>query len=173
MPSVSSVREFLEQYNSIFPKIYNYVYRGLLHAENAEDITATVFEKALKYIKTHDVTIENFQAWMYKIATNEINSHHKKKKGKTTVSIDEDEAAAEKYLRDVRHDPAQFAQFDEIQQAISRLKPDEASLVRLHYFEGHDYAELEEILEVKQVTLRSQIHRILKKLQRLLGEGPG
>lgn len=168
--TVTSVQDFLDLYDVFFPKIYNFIFRDVWHVETAEDITATVFEKALSFIKRHNIVIENFQAWIYKIATNELFSHLRKKGRKKTLSINDESLNLENLLPDERQDPSKYADFMDLKRAIGILKPKDALLVELHYFEKRDYAELEEILGERQVTLRSRIHRILQKLEVLLTE---
>ncbi|MBN1524722.1 MAG: RNA polymerase sigma factor [Spirochaetales bacterium] len=171
---VSNVQDFLGLYKELFPKIYNYVLRNVYHQETAEDITATVFEKALRHIKKHHKTIENFQAWIYRIATNEMISSYNKKRLKNVLSIDDENLALENLIKDDKRDPSHYEDFMDLKAAIKKLKPNEALLIELFFFEKQSYEELEKVFDEKQVTLRSRLHRTLKKLEQILkGEAGG
>ncbi|HEQ72575.1 MAG TPA: RNA polymerase subunit sigma-70, partial [Spirochaetia bacterium] len=74
MHAVSNEHEFMLLYDEYVGKIYNFILRSVLHRETAEDLTATVMTNALSSIKRRRILIQNFSAWLYKIATNELIS---------------------------------------------------------------------------------------------------
>ena len=58
--------------NKYYEPIYNYIFHRIIDKENADDLTSSTFLKAMKFIIRKNPKIENFHAWIYKIATNEI-----------------------------------------------------------------------------------------------------
>ena len=83
-------KSFIKLYDKYYKKIFNYIFRSILHKETSEDLTSNTFLKALNFIKKKNPTIKNFSAWIYKIATNEILMHHRYKGGKNNVSLDDE-----------------------------------------------------------------------------------
>jgi RNA polymerase sigma-70 factor (ECF subfamily) len=172
MISVTSEREFIALYDEFFPKIYNFVLRTVVSPEVAEDLTANAFTDALKYIKTKNVEIKNFSAWIYKIATNEVLKYLNSKRKKATLSIDDEQKQLAHYLVDERSDKTErFTTYWTIKQALKKLKPEEAVIVEMHFFEDKKYDEMAEILGLKETTIRTRVHRILKKLEKIITMG--
>ena len=170
MPSVASVQDFLDQYNTYYPKIFGFFFRGCQHREMAEDLTATTFTKALRSIKTKGKTIDNFNAWIYKIATNELIMYLNKQRRKRALVVEDADGSLVDRAPDARREGDDFADFWLVRHAVRQLKTEERVLIEMHFFEKMDYAEMTEILKVKEVTLRSKIHRTLKKLRGILRE---
>jgi RNA polymerase sigma-70 factor (ECF subfamily) len=172
MISVASEREFIALYDEFFPKIYNFILRTVAFPEVAEDLTSNVFTSALKYIKTKDVEIKNFSAWMYKIATNEVLKYLNSKRKKATLSLDDERKQLGNYLVDERSDKTErFARYWTVKQALKKLKPEEAVIVEMHFFEDKKYDEMAGILNMKEATIRTRVHRILKKLEKIIAAG--
>ncbi|MEJ2665463.1 MAG: sigma factor, partial [Spirochaetia bacterium] len=74
--------DFIRFYRKYFSAIFNFIFRQVLHRETAEDLTQQVFLKAYNHNQKHKPDIKNYQAWLYKIATNEILMHLRKYRGK-------------------------------------------------------------------------------------------
>ena len=72
---------FLYQEN--VKKIYNYIFYRTGNIHDAEDLTARVFQRALKHMPNYKKTKVPFSAWLYRIAHNLVanwyrdNSKHK------------------------------------------------------------------------------------------------
>jgi RNA polymerase sigma factor (sigma-70 family) len=65
-------RAFAPLYDRYYRRVYNYLsYRC---GEDAEDVTAQVFLKALHKIQTYDAERAPFSAWLFSIARNEANA---------------------------------------------------------------------------------------------------
>ena len=161
-------KDFIELYKKYYPKIYNYTVRRLFNKEQAEDITSTTFLKAFDYINKKNPEIKNFNAWIYKIATNEILLYHRNKGNKNHLSIDENDNNFKNLLEN-GNKLDKYLDFILVKKAMENLKPIERNVLELYYFENLDYSEISEILKIKEVSLRSIIHRTLKKLEKLLG----
>ncbi len=73
---------FLYQEN--VKKIYNYIFYRTGNIDDAEDLTARVFQRALKHMPNYKKTKVPFSAWLYRIAHNLVanwyrdNSKHKR-----------------------------------------------------------------------------------------------
>jgi RNA polymerase sigma-70 factor (ECF subfamily) len=169
MISVKNEQDFLAVYEEFFPKIYSYILRSVGHPEAAEDLTSNAFTDAFKYIKTKDVEIKNFSAWMYKIATNEVLKYLNNKRRRYTVSIDDERASLDRYLVDEDADKTErFTRYWTVKQALKKLKAQEALVVELYFFEGKNYQEMAEILDISENALRTRVHRIVKKLEKII-----
>lgn len=160
-------KDFLKLYKKYHSKIYNYIIRKLFNKEAAEDLTSQTFLKALDNINKYNPEIKNFNAWIYKIATNEFLLYHKYIGSKKNISIEDNE----NILSDLLHNENKidkYLDFITVKKAIENLKPLEKNVIELYYFENLDYSEISEILNIKENSLRSIVHRTLKKLEKLM-----
>ena len=61
---------FGELYQENVQKIYNYIYYRTGDRSDAEDLTARVFQRALRHIGNYQKKDVPFSAWLYRIAHN-------------------------------------------------------------------------------------------------------
>jgi RNA polymerase sigma-70 factor (ECF subfamily) len=161
--------DFLRFYDKFYKKIFNFILRHVFHRETAEDLTSQTFFKALRYVKKRTPDIKNFNAWIYKIATNEVLMHHRKKGTKSTFSIEDEREEYKSILVEQKNtEPETCVDFMAVRQELKKLKPQEELVIELYYFEQKSYAEISEIVNIKETTLRSILHRSLKKLKEKL-----
>jgi len=167
-PCISEA-EFLRYYTEYYDKIFNYILRNVYQRETAEDLTANTFLKALRSIKQNNPDITNINGWLYKIAANEVLMHYRYRRGKTIVMMD---AIPEELIRDTSREESveDHSRYVALQQALSRLKPEDRILIELYVFEHKSYPEIADILEQKESTLRSRICRITAKLKKMVDE---
>jgi len=71
--AANNMQAFGELYDFYFPRIYSYCLNRLAHKEAAEDVTAQVFLKAIKFVKKFDFKKSNrLGPLLYAVAHNEI-----------------------------------------------------------------------------------------------------
>jgi len=156
-------KSFKGLYNKYYKPIYNYIFHRVLNKENAEDITSNTFFNALNFIKKKNPRIEDFHAWIYKIATNEILIF--KKNHKNNLSIDDcNEQILEFIDNKGEKKKESFFDFIILQKEIEKMKETEKNLVALYFFEKKSYLEISEITGINENTLRPMMSRLLKKL---------
>lgn len=79
---------FGQLFDTHYSRILGYCIRRTGTVEIAEDITSEVFMKAWRSINTYRIRGVPFQAWLYKIATNELRMYYRTGKYHT-LSLDE------------------------------------------------------------------------------------
>ncbi len=70
---------FGKLYECFAKRIYSYVYYRSYHRETAEDLTASIFLKALEKLHTFRPEDGGFQAWLYGIARNTLTDHYRQR----------------------------------------------------------------------------------------------
>jgi len=78
---------FGKLYDKYYPRIFRYIYHRTLNVQLTEDLTSNTFFAALRHIGRFRWKRIPFGAWLYRIATNEVNMHWRKKR-LSTVSLD-------------------------------------------------------------------------------------
>lgn len=157
-------------YDAHFDAIYRYVLRRVADVNDAEDLTAETFFKALKSFWRVRFTGGNPSAWLYRIATNEVNSYYRARgvrTAKARARIEATEAMVSE-RRDAESELAKNRLFLDLHQALQRLPPNDQALIVLRYFEQQPYEAITRILGGRPGMLATRANRALKKLKNLL-----
>lgn len=136
----------------------------LSDARDAEEAAQDTFVRAFGSLSTFDPRRGSFASWIGRIAWNTaLNALQ----GKGEVGLDllENIDYLDK-LEDMEPDNRTLILLD---KAIDRLKPEERTLLHLRYYEGKTLGEIAEITDIETGPLASRLHRIRKKLSKLMG----
>ncbi|HBR10595.1 TPA: hypothetical protein DD712_05045 [Candidatus Acetothermia bacterium] len=165
---------FGELYDRYYPKIFGYVLRRTAGIEIAQDITSEVFLKALKNLGQFRWRGFPFSSWLYRIATNEIADYFRNNKGETFClkevfnSISISNPSAETELLEAEAQLKKHKDFLLLHENISNLSVKYQEMITLRFFEGKQIKEIGEILGKREGTIKSLLHRGLKKLRELV-----
>ncbi len=155
---------FGEIYERYVTKIYNYVYYRTGNAQDAEDITAKVFFRAMAHIQNYEDKGVPFQAWLYRIAHNLVANFHRDESRRKIIPLDD-------YLvQTLKTDaPDRIAEQNEEQaallNAIRRLPPERQQLLILKFVHDKSNAEIGEIMNRTEGAIKSLYHRTLLALR--------
>lgn len=159
--------EFVRLYDTHFDGIFRYLLLRTGNVAEAEDLTAQTFFKALRGFSRLRWFRRSASAWLYRIATNELNSHirrsRRRARWETGVADVGGAAVRERETAEQRLEREQL--FRQLAGALRTLKPDEQALVALRYFERRSYSEIALILRRREGTLAMRTHRALGKLR--------
>ncbi|MBS3983884.1 MAG: RNA polymerase sigma factor [Dethiobacter sp.] len=161
-------------YDQNYAAILNYCLRRTGDVELAQDLTAETFVKALKNIGRYEWRGSSFSAWLYRIAGNELTSYFRKGLHKA-VSLEHlresqgFEPSSPEELEDeliaAQEQLARQQEFLSCRQKISQLPPKYQEVIALRFFAGKSHPEIAEILAKPEGTVKSLLHRGLKKLR--------
>ncbi len=134
-------------------------YRLLGCLEDAQDATQEVFLRVLKHQSRLG---PEPKAWLYRVTVNVCNDYHRRAK-RTSSELTGESA-------DPGPDPERILTLKErrklLLEALGRLSPREKSCVVLRDIEGLSTAEVAQILDIEETTVRGQIHTARVKLAR-------
>jgi len=165
---------FVQLYDLYYPKIFGYVLRRTANLEAAQDITSETFFNALRKLWQFRWRNISFSAWLYKIATNEVNQYFRKAEYKKSASLEELQEQGfepisshnpENELIEAQEKLEQHQDFLEIQVKIVRLPAKYQEVIALRFFEQKQIKEISEILGKKEGTVKSLLHRAVEKLR--------
>ena len=162
-----------QAFGLLFEKYYDRIYLYILHRtadkDLSEDLTSETFFKALDKLWTFRWMSLPFSAWLYRIATNEVNGYYRKNKKIRRESLNnvEDEKSPESVNSFDKEESSEKV-FVQLHKAISSLKPKYQEVVVLRYFEEKSIKEISVILDKAEGTVKSLIHRALTKLENLI-----
>ena len=146
--TVRSAEELVLQYENMLYRV------ALSHTGNREDAEDMVQETFVKWLtKRPDFSSEEHEkAWLLRVLINLCTNlvHKKGNRGQAE-------------LLDIY--PAETPQEQSVLQDVMRLPPIFRDVIYLYYYEGYSTAEIAGMLNEKESTVRSQLHRARKQLK--------
>ena len=145
-------------------RLYWHIRKMVITHENADDVLQNTFLRIYK-------SLPNFQqksslhTWMYRIAYNESLRFLEESKKKYHLSLDD---VGRKYLNNLVDDT--FFEGDEIQlklqRILSELPEKERRIFQMKYYDDLKFREMEEILGIKEGTLKSSYYNTVKHIEK-------
>jgi len=155
---------FGQLYERYVDRIYNYVYYRTGNTADAEDLTARIFERAIKHIGNYQDQGVPFSAWLYRIAHNLVANWHRDRSRRKIVSIDD---VSQWIVTD--HGPEFATQLmqdkEALLEAIKRLPADRQDLLIFKFVEHLSNAEIGNIMGRSEGAIKSLYHRTLLSLR--------
>ena len=161
---------FAELYGIYYQRIFNYALKRTANVQLALDITSITFLKAFSQIKKYRWRDIPFAAWLYRIASNEINDHYRREGGRRVSSIESiaELADTSDYADEVNQAEEELSRHEEfmlLHRKILELPFIYQEVIALKFFEKKKIREMVKILGKKEGTIKSLIHRGIEKLR--------
>ena len=160
-------------FNKYQNAIFNYMLRRTCREALAKDLTASTFMKALNKIHQFKWKGIPFSAWLYRIATNEINQYFRKNR-KTVHVTDEhidtikSDSNTDDALMEAEAKKEQKQESRKVYKALTQLKKKYQDVLTLRYYEDLSVKEIAEILDIPENTVKTHTRRGLQQLKKLL-----
>ena len=161
-------------YHAYVARIHAFAYRRCGSYEEAEEITAAVFERAWRALPDFEWRGGGFEPWLFRIAANELISHHRRR---SRVHSERMTRVLREMAEELREDPDLLALLDvdereqraaELRRALSTLSPRYQEVITLRYLAGLSPAEAAASLGCSKGTLAVVLHRALRALKAAL-----
>lgn len=134
-----------------------------------DDLVNQAFETMLKKVARVQAPAA-LHGWVRQVTVNIVRMELRRRRWLRLFSSDDEAALAHPDLR--IPDERERERLRQLYAALSRLSPDDRTLVVLRHFEGLELTELAATLEVSLSTLKRRLGRAEEKLSRtLLGAG--
>ena len=75
---------FGQLYESYVDRVYSYIYHRVGNVQDAEDLTARTFHRALEKFDSYEDRGLPFSAWLFRIARNRCHDHHRSRSQRNT-----------------------------------------------------------------------------------------
>ncbi len=149
-----TVQEYNACVREYSDKIYRFVLKNIRHVERAEDIVQDVFVKV--WMKVDDVPFEKAKSYLFQAAYNTMLDVIKKEK---RMEYKEDVSS-----NALSHQP-DLGLKEALDLALNNLPQIQKSAVLLRDYEGYDYKEIGEILDLNESQVKVYIFRARKNLR--------
>ena len=160
-------------YEQNYPRILNYIYRRTLNVTVAEDLTSNTFFKALRALPGFRGRCP-FQAWLYRIASNEIKAYWRKNRTRQTRHVFLSEGELDRIhfsasqAKDKDGAVERMRHYAFLHTCVRMLPERYETALALRYFEGLKIEHVAVVLGKKVGTVKSLIHRGLGHLRKII-----
>jgi RNA polymerase sigma-70 factor (ECF subfamily) len=162
---------FAPLYHRYATSIYRYLWRQVRDEDDANDLTAQVFTRAIEHIHQYRPRPGGtFRAWLFAIARNALTDHWRR--ARPSAPFDPAGSAA--------HDPDPLPEerashrdeFDRLLRALGQLPASQRAMIELR-LEGLTTAEIAAALDLTVPAVKTAQTRAYKRLRTLLQEPGG
>ncbi|MGQ9585499.1 MAG: RNA polymerase sigma factor [Anaerolineae bacterium] len=168
---VAEAREDPEAFGSLYEryvdKIYSYLYYRTGSREDAEDLTARTFYRALDNLPRYQDRGLPFSAWLYRIAHNLMANWHRYQNRHPQVSL-ENLSLADPPGRAPEASLEKKEERELVLKAIRSLPPERQQLLILKFAEQMSNAEIGQVMGRTEGAVKSLYHRTLLALRKEL-----
>lgn len=155
---------FGQLYERYVDRIYSYVYYRTGNSDDAEDLTARIFIRAMNHMPNYRDQGLPFSAWLYRIAHNLVANWHRDNSRRKLIALDD---VSQWQL--AGEGPEFATQMMEDKEtlivAIRRLPADRQELLSLKFVDRLSNAEIGAIMGRSEGAIKSLYHRTLLSLR--------
>ena len=158
-------------------ELYNYLYRYLSNADNAEDVLQKTILVVMRKCDKFEAGRE-FRPWLYKIATNNAIDHIRQAKRFAVISIDiplDGNLNACSIANNVAgNEPEPFEDVADreivgkVREAVDSLPKTMRQAVYMVYFQGLSHREAADAIGIHCTTMSQRVRHAVKKLNFML-----
>lgn len=144
-------------------RIYSYIYYRTGNVNDAEDLTARVFQRAMHHIVHYTDRGVPFSAWLYRIAHNLVANWHRDRSRRQEIPLSDAPLVAKG-----DHPEAALLRTEEedaLLRIIRGLPADRQQLLILKFVEHLSNSEIGEIMGRSEGAVKSLYHRTLLTLR--------
>lgn len=165
-------------YDIYYQPIFGFLLRRTGNVETAKDLTSETFFHALKNIRRYKPRPgKPFVCWLFAIAVAQMGNYYRHRVQIFPLLLESSPeiAAEESYRPDVAYQQTEDQeeenqQMQKLRYHITKLNQKQQNILGLRYFSKLSLAEIAQTMNMKESTVKSHIHRAVKKLYVLMTE---
>jgi RNA polymerase sigma-70 factor (ECF subfamily) len=157
-------RRFAELYEENFERVYAYVVRRVRDRDQAQDLTADVFHRALANLSRFEWRRVPFAAWLIRIAANAIADRSKRAARERKIPHLDDRDEPD--LDEIEHRARLF-------RLVDSLAPDQRQVIVMRFAEQKTIREIADQIGRTEGAVKQLQFRGLQRLRARLGDTDG
>jgi len=174
----SDPEAFGRLYDMYYQPVFGFMYNRTGNAELAKDLTSETFFQALKNLHRYKPQEgASFKSWLFAIAVAQVGNYYRSRSKFLEVTTDEapELIGRDDFRPDIAYRMGEDAmelegQISLLREMMGKLNSRQQNILTLRYFSHMTVPEIATTLGMKEGTIKSHIHRALKKLQALMVE---
>lgn len=155
---------FRPLYERYYPQVFRFVYKRTGDEELAADITAQIFLKTLQSLGKYVFRGLPFAAWIFRIATNEVNQYYRNTNKLRVVSLDEE--GIRRLAEESNDSQDKEALLVRLKALIQTLDEEDVQLLELRFFEQMPFAAVAQVLGITENNAKVRTYRLIDKLRK-------
>jgi RNA polymerase sigma-70 factor (ECF subfamily) len=164
LASQGNQEAFGDLYQKYVGKIYNYIYYRTGSVDDAEDLTARVFFRALQHMPNYRDRGLPFSAWLYRIAHNLVANWHRDSSRRKETAFEESMVMS-KSSEHPERELVKQQENEELFQLLQVLPVERQQLIILKFVEQLPNSEIGKIMGRTEGAVKSLYHRTLLSLR--------
>jgi RNA polymerase sigma factor (sigma-70 family) len=154
---------FAELYVEYLPKVYRYISYRITDTHLAEDLTSTVFEKALTKFKSYSSDKAKFSTWIFTIARNTLIDHYRVNSKEKTVNLEDAVNQVGSVSPEDESDRAE--EITVLQTCLAELSHSEQEIISLKFGVEMTNRQIAKTLSLSESNVGIIIYRAVRKLR--------
>ncbi len=163
-------------YDTYYQPTFGFLYSRTGNAEVAKDLVSETFFQALKNLHRYKPQKgASFKSWLFAIAVAQIGNYYRSRSRYLEVTTDEapELIGREDFRPDIAYAMGEDATELEgkialLRRMMAKLNQRQQDILTLRFFSHMSVPDIAGTLRMKEGTIKSHIHRALKKLQVLM-----
>lgn len=156
-------RYFAPLYDKYFKQIYLFVFKKVRDEDIAGDITSKTFMKAMLHLDKYEYKGYPFSAWLYRIASNEVNMFYRETNKHITVEVNEKDVFELISLIELKEEDKTL---ENVLKIIEKLPLEQSQIIDLRFFEQMSFKEIANIYDISEASAKMKLYRILEKIKK-------
>ena len=151
-------------YNKYWEQLFLFIFKKVQSMDDAGDVCQTAMLKAMMNLPKYEDRGFPFSAWLYRIASNEVNLYFRKKKKEGHIEIKEThvkELMGEIELGELSSVDDQ----EKLLLILKDLKPNQAEIIEMRFFFSYSFKEIADFYKISEANAKMRLYRILDKLK--------
>ena len=157
---------FLAAYDEHADAIYRHCYFRLLDKDRAEELTQDAFLKTWQYLESGN-EVDNLRPFLYRVATNLVIDHVRRKKEDSLDAALEANPQAEPVGTDAR-DVERNVLLNQVKRSLAELGQEERDLVTMRYIDDMNPREIAELMGITPNHVSVKLNRAVTRLRTLI-----
>lgn len=158
-------RRFGVIYERYYEQMFLFIFKRVGNEDETADLCSQVFLKAMTNLKRYRFQGVPFSAWLYRIASNEVNQFFRNSKKQRMVSLES--LSLKDMIEEAEGIPTE-ANVQRMVTALDSLSLEEIQLIEMRFFEKIPFKEIAVIFNLTETNAKVKVHRLLKKLNKML-----
>jgi RNA polymerase sigma factor (sigma-70 family) len=162
--AVSARETFAELYEEHMDKVFRYIQYRVSNIQLAEDLTSSVFEKALVNFSKYSSDKASFSTWLFSIARNTLIDYYRVKGKRQAASLEEGTDIASKDLSP-EQELERKEKLERLQVCLAELPQEEQKIIRFKFGAELNNRQIAEMLGLSETSVGTRLYRAVRKLR--------
>lgn len=160
----TATEAFAEFYEQYLPKVFRYISYRVGDNDLAEDLSSTVFEKALRGIDSYRSDKASFSTWLLSIARNTVVDHYRVSGKEQAISLEEATEMPSKNASS-EEEAVRREELQRLQVCLAGLSRQEREIISLKFGAELTNRQIAGTLSLSESNVGTVLYRAIRRLR--------